>query len=464
MNLTTWIISYYKLDENSWTTAFDSAGSNDWTINGATWTTGKINSWLEFINTNDEVNLWPVLSIWTWDFSISFWLKTKTVSWTDNNMYIYNKRGLVGANRFFVRNNGWNLNFWTVDDGLRTSFWTFELSSNTEYYVVVTRSWTTGKIYVNWSLVDTWITKWWNLWWATNWQIWNLYESTNRFPANAMIDEAWIWNRALTNTEITELYNNWNWLQYWQPWFTPPPPSETLLNWIQAYYKFDEWSWTTAFDSVGSNDWTLSNTRIWEASWKINWMADFTKWNDDIALWSFWTLFNWSNSFAISWWFNTASFPINTNPSNSPTLLSFRQNNNIFIVHWDNAPTNQLNVIANINNVFGNPVSSPALSLNTWYHFVINYNPSSWWQMFLDGVLESTSSLTWTIPAPSSSNINYFGQIGGNARYYNWRLDEWWIWNRILTQAEVTELYNNWDWLQYPFWTQKPAWFLMRNF
>ena len=42
------LVSYYKLDSSSGTSAVDSHGSNTGTVSGATWTTGKINNGLSF--------------------------------------------------------------------------------------------------------------------------------------------------------------------------------------------------------------------------------------------------------------------------------------------------------------------------------------------------------------------------------------------------------------------------------
>ena len=42
------IISYWKFDENSGTTAYDSADGNNGVVTGATWTTGKLGSALQF--------------------------------------------------------------------------------------------------------------------------------------------------------------------------------------------------------------------------------------------------------------------------------------------------------------------------------------------------------------------------------------------------------------------------------
>jgi hypothetical protein len=52
------VVSWWKFDEGSGTTAYDSAGGNNGTlVNGPTWTTGQINGALDFDATNDYVTL-----------------------------------------------------------------------------------------------------------------------------------------------------------------------------------------------------------------------------------------------------------------------------------------------------------------------------------------------------------------------------------------------------------------------
>jgi hypothetical protein len=65
------LVGWWKLDEGQGQTAYDSAGSNDGTIYGATWTTGKLGGALEFdgdgdyVNTNDAFN-YNALTVSAW--------------------------------------------------------------------------------------------------------------------------------------------------------------------------------------------------------------------------------------------------------------------------------------------------------------------------------------------------------------------------------------------------------------
>ena len=52
------MVSYWKLDESSGTTAYDSVDTNDGTlVNGPVWTTGAVDGALSFDGVNDYVEI-----------------------------------------------------------------------------------------------------------------------------------------------------------------------------------------------------------------------------------------------------------------------------------------------------------------------------------------------------------------------------------------------------------------------
>jgi hypothetical protein len=78
----TWaLVGWWKFDEGIGTTAFDSAGTNNGTIHGATWTSGMINGALSFGGNGDRVKVNDSSSMRSLDgsgaeYTISLWVKT----------------------------------------------------------------------------------------------------------------------------------------------------------------------------------------------------------------------------------------------------------------------------------------------------------------------------------------------------------------------------------------------------
>ena len=78
------------------------------------------------------------------------------------------------------------------------------------------------------------------------------------------LDEFGVWDKILTDSEVTELYNNGYGLQH--P-FTDV--GSTLLQGVTNYWKLDETSGTTAVDTVGTVDGTLT-AGTFDVGGKIN--------------------------------------------------------------------------------------------------------------------------------------------------------------------------------------------------
>jgi hypothetical protein len=83
------LVSHWKFDDGSGTTAYDSAGDNNGTIYGATWTTGPIDGALSFDGVGDYVviadddSLTPSAGL-----TISAWIYINAVSWSDRTAIV----------------------------------------------------------------------------------------------------------------------------------------------------------------------------------------------------------------------------------------------------------------------------------------------------------------------------------------------------------------------------------------
>jgi len=216
-----WLISYWKADTNG---SFpDSVWTNNWAINWATYTASwKINWAYDFDGVNDYIAIWDNSSLdLTSSITMSAWVKIDTAV---NFGWIFYK----------WTNTGWAINYsidlwtnwitprfsWTNPNNSYKVFQSnFNLSTWVWYNIVAVHtwgSWANTKIYINW--VDEWGS--WTFW------TWNESAITNNeslyvgriYPLSIYldwtIDEQAIWNRAITSTEATELYNSWAWKQY----------------------------------------------------------------------------------------------------------------------------------------------------------------------------------------------------------------------------------------------------------
>ena len=140
-----------------------------------------------------------------------------------------------------------------------------------------------------------------------------------------------------------------------------------------------------------------------------------------------------SNQMTVTFWINVA-------PTSNGDIFNKRTDNNIDFVcttTTGNAPYFHLGNM-------GQLVSTTTVPFNEWhqYSYVLNNGIA---QVYLDGILNFSGQLSGSI----SNNTNWIGigkyvYHGGLTHYfyYNGLIDDIGIWNRALTQQEITTLYN----------------------
>ena len=99
---------------------------------------------------------------------------------------------------------------------------------------------------------------------------------------------------------------------------------------------------------------------------------------------------------------------------------------------------------------------------NTWYHVVFILDRTNNLRIYLNGNLEpvtTTSSVNDLTPYPGDYNNNNPFRIGAGTaadntslvNLFNGSIDEFNVWNRVLTPTEITELYNAGTGKFYPY-------------
>lgn len=205
-----------------------------------------------------------------------------------------------------------------------------------------------------------------------------------------------------------------------------------LLNNLVSYYKMDT---NGSFpDAHGSNNGTI-NGATFTASGKINWGYSFDWSNDNIVL-SQNSSTILDNDFSISIWFN-----INNSASSQWFLYNFWLRD--MWIRWGNVTDNiQFQLFDWTTNAYLNtPVNK-----NEWVHWVFVRDKSTGMKIYINGVEQVSNNFTW-----NASNVSRVEQIWRvlTQQYYYWLLDELAFYSRVLTQTDVTNLYNWWNGLGY---------------
>ena len=216
MALTTNIVSYWKFDNNG----TDSVSSHSADISAVTYTSsGKINGAYSGDGTSDEYITVDHHTDYSPDyFSISCWIKYNTV---DTNVHaIWQKNGGTTATQSFylsshrASSRGIWIGVRNTSSSQGYQFSNVYPVAGTWYHVVVTYDGSNVKLYVNNSLTNnatgnlsgTLDTN------TTDMTMLGTYSNTQL--SDAVIDECGFWSRALTSTEVGELYNSGDGLTY----------------------------------------------------------------------------------------------------------------------------------------------------------------------------------------------------------------------------------------------------------
>ena len=212
-----------------------------------------------------------------------------------------------------------------------------------------------------------------------------------------------------------------------------------LLNGLLAYWKLDNNSW---LDSSSNGNTLTANGGVSVVSGKINNCANFDGNNDEsIFMWlSRLNFFNFASSnFSVSQWIYFNSSGANYYQA----LFSTRVNGA--------ATSDSFSVVADLDNILGFYDGEftgelYTFSSSNWYHLT-TVRDGSTINFYVDGSF--VASVAKSNPYELTS-IAMGGHLNGEEPL-NGRIDEVGVWNRALTGAEITSLYNAGAGKTYPF-------------
>ena len=227
---------------------------------------------------------------------------------------------------------------------------------------------------------------------------------------NGTIDEVKIWNRALTQTEIQEEMS-----------------ANAVANpeGIVAYYDFNEEEGTTVYDNnhltTGNGQTDDINDAIfkWDKAMSFDGVDDYVEINNADSFNESGTMSLWHNANS----FSNARVMISNNDF-SPSL-QLRLNGNKYVVYANNSITSDSYTYSSNN-------------LNEYYLTTISYNSTNV-LIYVNGILKDTFNFGGDF---SDTNDLYLGSYGGASDYFDGSIADVRIYDRALSEAEITTLYE----------------------
>ena len=207
---------------------------------------------------------------------------------------------------------------------------------------------------------------------------------------------------------------------------------------LVAYYKLED-----ANDSYGSNNLTNNNGVAFSAG-KVNNASNFVKTSSQILKTSS-PLSIDGGTCSFSVWFKLASFPGGV--ENDFTI--FQQENTssktyIALMYENVGGAYYLRFYRNRTGIDGAVASYQVnLTIGTWYQAVCTYNGSTGdLFLYLNNVNVATANGTGNGAYPDRIGFGIGGVVAG-IRNFDGSVDELGVWTKVLSSAEIAELYNN---------------------
>ena len=222
----------------------------------------------------------------------------------------------------------------------------------------------------------------------------------------------------------------------------------TALNGLVGYWPLDEGGGSVAFDYSGNgNNGTLVNSPTWTTG-QIKGALSFNGTNQYINLGKANT-FNLNQDLTISAWIKLPTVPVG---GSAPVIIGDISSNG------QNTQYNLRVSFANTGDImFGWGVPSHdriwttaggVISAGSWYHVVMTRvgtgTPSDVVTIYVNGFSKALASTGDASTAPAFSNVGNtsIGRNGDGSGYFPGTIDDPRIYNRVISAAEVAQIYN----------------------
>ncbi len=409
------LVGHWSFDEGTSTIAHDLSGNGrHGTFSGAPeWVGGKKGKALDFDGVDDYVITTANRGSYS-AITVSAWFRFEG-SVSDSYRAIISGQSAD----FFIGKNTGNSNI-GIQDGSYNSAMAVGTNAwdGAWHHIAYTFSGGTGTVYLDGVSVGS------GAFSGGTGAIWIGQENEGAgYDFNGKIDDVRFYSRALSPAEIAALYSS-----------VQSSHAATTKTGLVAYYSLNEGSGTVAHDQSGSaNIGTIQNGPSW-VSGKQGAALSFDGTDDRVDIPNLATQV--TGSFTISFWAKVLS----DQPNERQFFSAFVSSANEIGVSVSDA--NKFRFYtggpSSSNNIFD---STGDVSLNRWYHITMVYDDTTKVKSrYIDGVFEASVSTVNSIPWPSVPA--YISHITSQSRQINAIIDDFRIYNRALSAAEITSLYG----------------------
>lgn len=387
-------VGYWKLNEGSGSAAADVSGyDRTATVTNGVWVAGRVDDALSFNGASSYASTsWGKLT-GNSARTMALWFKTSSssnanfLSWGVNVSNQLSQLGIYNGGLGYL---GYGNNLTTPASAYADGNW---------HHLAVAYDGSVMELYVDGALANTAVTTLQTGSSALN--IGRSVTASNYF--NGALDEVFVYNRALTGTEIGHL--------------AAPEPL--------GYWRFSEGSGTSTADASGHG---LTGTLHHNPAWVTSPNGGALSFNGSSAYVSAnWNQLTGNASRTLSLWFKT------TGTSNA-NWLSWGTNNN-----------NRLSQLGVNNGSVGylgyaNDLTTPvaAYADGSWHHLAVTFD-GSLMKLYVDGVVKN---FIYTLLNTGASSMINIGRSITGAQYYNGALDEVRVFDYPLLDIDVTALYE----------------------
>lgn len=435
-----------------WWTADDNAlgvrNRNDGVLqNGANFISGKVGQAFNFDGSNDyfSASSAPEINFGTGDFSVEYWIKINGAQLSAGREY-----GLINKNTTYQGNPGWGFELSTefgnfpnprIDFFNTISIWNSTnvratITTGVWHHVVGLRENGVNKLYLDGVLAQT----------NANTNVAANVDNTQPllvgswlgtyFPGQ--LDEISLYHRALTPAEIQSIYNAGT-AGKSKPTATVSPSNQVL--WLAGDGG--------ATDLSGSGNHGTPQNGAGNAVGKVGQAFSFNGFNNYVSI-PHNSAQDIRQAITIESWImkkgDCSGFGAGGNcvvmakqiaSGNTEANLRY----GLLVV--DTGGANQGKFLLSFNTgTWDDIVLSNTIAQNdVWYHVAGTYDGSSA-KIYVNGVLEASAAKTGEILPSASGTLEIGRQSGIGEEYFNGLIDEASLYNRALTQDEISSIYN----------------------